>query len=404
MLFNQNQERHARLQAELIASKDDLTGIPMELVLPPVTAYLPLLEERFAAILRLHDMDMVKPVSSSSSTSTGGINMSTPVATPTPQLSQPSQSSSQQQADEPASTSVDVLQLDILTPSNFLDSEFWSQTQGGLVNESSVMQLLTWAVSMDRTCEFRPYVVASILQCMLANSTTQMASAQQTAVAMPQQLRTPLDYDTPSMGPPQTPTSLRASVASPARHFFGAGGSGGFNYSAMVSSSPVPFVTAAVPTTTSILDGAPTVLRQVRDRLQNCLTDFLDKYEWPTDSQANQDRCIDGIAVLFRVLTAQRLFSYDRFLERLIARDDLHPDNLNSARSRRFVEYIRNFAVPSGLPMYQTQRRSVLAKQQALADRDDQDDALFSRLHVALMEVLTASAKSPSYVIFLFMY
>ncbi|KAG0050520.1 RNA polymerase II mediator complex subunit [Gryganskiella cystojenkinii] len=160
-----------------------------------------------------------------------------------------------------------------------------------------------------------------------------------------------------------------------------------------------------VGTLLSIWKGSTTLSPYMMDteklsRLQSALIEFLDNFNGTTlDHQsgsafANQhhhhhqspgsEDTLEAMARLFGNLIHERLFSYQQYLQRLIARGDLRPSKRSQESTLRHLKYLQSFPLHSGAQTHQlNQRRVVLF---GVNGDDDYDKECF--------EMITAQIKS----------
>ncbi|GES85186.1 hypothetical protein RCL_jg26864.t1 [Rhizophagus clarus] len=78
--------------------------------------------------------------------------------------------------------------------------------------------------------------------------------------------------------------------------------------------------------------------------IQSSLVEFLDIYPFG-ENELNEQEESETIARLFGVLTKNGHFSYQRYLQRLIARGDVRPERRDTERSLRHLRYVKWFAI-----------------------------------------------------------
>ncbi|CAG8473950.1 17776_t:CDS:10 [Rhizophagus irregularis] len=78
--------------------------------------------------------------------------------------------------------------------------------------------------------------------------------------------------------------------------------------------------------------------------IQSSLVEFLDIYPFGVNG-LNEREESEAIARLFGVLTKNGHFSYQRYLQRLIARGDVRPEKRTTERSLRHLRYVKWFAI-----------------------------------------------------------
>ncbi|KAG0201412.1 RNA polymerase II mediator complex subunit [Mortierella sp. GBA30] len=112
-------------------------------------------------------------------------------------------------------------------------------------------------------------------------------------------------------------------------------------------------------------------------RLQSALLEFLDSFNGHHHSSAHsqatghgheqhhnhhgQEDTLDAVARLYGNLIHDHLFSYQQYLQRLIARGDLQPSKRGQESTLRHLKYLQSFPLHRGaLPHHFNQRRVVL--------------------------------------------
>jgi len=130
-------------------------------------------------------------------------------------------------------------------------------------------------------------------------------------------------------------------------------------------------------------------------RLQSALIEFLDNFNGTTmdphqNSQhhhhqsAGSEDTLEAMTRLFGNLIHERLFSYQQYLQRLIARGDMRPNKRNQESTLRHLKYLQSFPLHKGAQAHQlNQRRVVLF---GVNGDDDYDRECF--------EMITAQIKT----------
>lgn len=91
-----------------------------------------------------------------------------------------------------------------------------------------------------------------------------------------------------------------------------------------------------------------------------------------------------SLGYFFDILIRQGIFSYHKYLLRLIARGDLEPDKRNCEKSKRSLAYLRYLSLAEKMPSYLQNQRRVVIYEAANKNGDLEEDRMLSALkHVA---------------------